>query len=184
MDLGLAHTDGLGCLDGAEVIYNFGADEADLPEKGFVVYQGSHGDKGAHRADVILPGAAYTEQSGIYVNTEGRPQMANRAGFPPGDAKEDWAIIRALSAELGQTQPWNTLADLRRAMFEAVPHLAALDQVPQNDWQPLPVAAAGGGSFGGVTARHYLANPILRASETMAELDRLAQSRTQAMAAE
>ena len=184
MDVGFAHADGLGCTEGAEVVFNLGADEVDVAEKAFVIYQGSHGDRGAHRADVILPGAAYTEQSGIYVNTEGRPQMANRAGFPPGDAKEDWAIIRALSAELGQTQPWNSLADLRKAMFEAHPHLAALDQVPTNDWQPVPVIAGGGDSFGGIARSHYLANPILRASETMAELAKLAEGRAQAMAAE
>ena len=178
MDVGFAHEDGLGCLDGAKLIYNLGADEIDMPDGAFVVYHGSHGDRGAHRADVILPGAAYTEQSGIFVNTEGRAQMANRAGFPPGDAKEDWAIVRALSAELGHTQPWNSLSVLRQELFAAHPHLAALDTVRENDWQPLPVAAAGGESFGGFAGPgHYLANPVLRASETMAELDRLAQSR-------
>ncbi|MDQ4135428.1 MAG: NADH-quinone oxidoreductase subunit NuoG, partial [Pseudomonadota bacterium] len=84
-----------------DVIYNLSADEIDIPAGPFVVYQGTHGDRGAHRADVILPGAAYTEKSGTYVNTEGRVQMANRASFPPGDAREDWAILRALSDVLG-----------------------------------------------------------------------------------
>ena len=186
MDVGFAHADGLGCTNEAEVIFNLGADEIDVAEKAFVIYQGSHGDRGAHRADVILPGAAYTEQSGIYVNTEGRPQMANRAGFPPGEAKEDWAIIRALSAEVGQTQPWNSLADLRRAMFEAVPHLAALDTVPENEPRPVGVPGELNNSalFGIRPERHYLANPVLRASETMAELAKLAQGRKQPIAAE
>ncbi len=82
-----------------------------------MVYQGSHGDRGAHRADVILPGAAWTEEAGIFVNTEGRPQMANRAGFPPGEARENWAILRALSAQLGATLPFDSLAALRMRML-------------------------------------------------------------------
>lgn len=186
MDIGFVHDHHMGALNGAGLIYNLGADEVDLPKDGFVVYQGSHGDRGAHRADVILPGAAYTEQSGIFVNTEGRPQMASRAGFPPGDAKEDWAILRALSAELGQTQSWNTLADLRRALFEAHPHLAALDQVPDNAWQPVDASddLDVDTPFSETGAAHYLANPVLRASQTMAELDRLAVERSHAIAAE
>ena len=87
-----------GALD---VIFNLGADEIDIAPGAFVIYQGSHGDRGAARADVILPGAAYTEKSGLYVNTEGRVQLADRANFPPGDAREDWAIIRALSDVVG-----------------------------------------------------------------------------------
>ena len=107
MDLGCVTEGGIdSALDGAEVVYNLGADEIDVPAGAFVIYQGSHGDRGAHRADVILPGAAWTEEPGIFVNTEGRPQMANRAGFPPGEARENWAILRALSAVLGQTLPF------------------------------------------------------------------------------
>ena len=87
-----------GALD---VLFNLGADEIDIEPGAFVVYIGTHGDRGAHRADVILPGAAYTEKTGTYVNTEGRPQFAERAIFPPGDAREDWAILRALSDALG-----------------------------------------------------------------------------------
>ena len=117
MEIGFANEAGMDGLADAEVIYNLGADEIDIAAGPFVIYQGSHGDRGAHRADVILPGAAYTEQSGLFVNTEGRPQMASRAGFPPGEAKEDWAIIRALSAQLDATQPWNDLAGLRSALF-------------------------------------------------------------------
>ncbi len=88
-----------GALD---VLFNLGADEAEVGPGAFVIYQGTHGDKGAHRADVILPGAAYTEKSATYVNLEGRVQLANRAAFPPGDAREDWAVLRALSDVLGQ----------------------------------------------------------------------------------
>jgi len=90
-----------------EVLYLLGADEIDMKALGraFVIYQGSHGDAGAERADVVLPGAAYTEKSGTYVNTEGRAQMASKAAFPPGDAREDWAILRALSAHVGHKLP-------------------------------------------------------------------------------
>ncbi len=96
-----------GALD---VLFLLGADEIDVAPGAFVVYQGTHGDRGAHRADVILPGAAYTEKSGTYVNTEGRVQLGNRAGFPPGDAREDWAILRALSEPLGVRLPFDIAA--------------------------------------------------------------------------
>ena len=115
-----------GALD---VLFNLGADEIDIAAGAFMVYIGTHGDNGAHRADVILPGAAYTEKSGIYVNTEGRVQMAARAGFPPGDAREDWAILRALSDVLGQKLPYDSLSALRAALFKAHPHLARIDQI-------------------------------------------------------
>ena len=95
-----------------DVLFLLGADEIKVPDGTFVVYIGTHGDRGAHRADVILPGAAYTEKSGIYVNTEGRVQMANRAAFPPGEAREDWAIIRALSDVLGKKLPYDSLGAL------------------------------------------------------------------------
>src|SRR5918994_7799723 len=109
-----------GALD---VLFLLGADEIEVAPGAFVVYIGTHGDAGAHRADVILPGAAYPEKSGLYVNTEGRVQMAARASFPPGDAREDWAIIRALSDHLGATLPFDSLAQLRQALFSAHPHL-------------------------------------------------------------
>ena len=102
MDIGAVTDGGLtAAMDGAEVVYNLGADEVEIAAGPFVIYQGSHGDRGAHRADIILPGAAYTEENGLFVNTEGRPQLAMRAGFAPGEAKENWAILRALSAEVG-----------------------------------------------------------------------------------
>ena len=105
--LSLAQMTTFGTLD---VLFLLGADEVKVPDGTFVVYIGTHGDRGAHRADVILPGAAYTEKSGIYVNTEGRVQIANRAAFPPGEAREDWAIVRALSDVLGKKLPYDSLA--------------------------------------------------------------------------
>ncbi len=133
---------------------------------------------------MILPAAAYTEESGIFVNTEGRPQMANRAGFPPGDARENWAILRALSAELGHTLPFNSLIELRAAMFREVPHLGRIDEVPENAWTPVPQGDMTATDFGGTVADHYLTNPILRASAVMGELSRLARDRTRLLAAE
>ncbi|HEU0221731.1 MAG TPA: NADH-quinone oxidoreductase subunit NuoG [Paracoccaceae bacterium] len=184
MDVGFVTEGGLpAALEGAEVVYNLGADEIDLPPGPFVIYQGSHGDRGAHRADVILPGATYTEESGIFVNTEGRPQMANRAGFPPGEGKESWAILRALSAELGARLPFDTLGQLRAALFKAHPHLAAIDSVPKNSGPALPEAPLGGGDFPSAIKDFYLTNPIARASEVMAELSRMALERKLPMAA-
>jgi NADH-quinone oxidoreductase subunit G len=185
MDLNFVTEGGIGAaLDEAEVIYNLGADEIDIAPGPFVIYQGSHGDRGAHRADVILPGAAYTEESGIFVNTEGRPQMANRAGFPPGQARENWAILRALSAQLGSTLPFDTLAELRMRMLAAVPHLAALDVVPENARVPVPRGEVSAAAFAPGPTDHYQANPITRASEVMAELTRLASLRARPLAAE
>ena len=185
LDLGFTAEGGIdAALDGAEVVYNLGADEIDLPAGPFVIYQGSHGDRGAHRADVILPGAAYTEESGIFVNTEGRPQMAHRAGFPPGEARENWAILRALSGALGATLPFDSLGALRARMFEAAPHLAAIDQVPENAWTPLGGGDMDGADFTGPARVHYLSNPIARASQVMAELARLASEGARPLAAE
>src|ERR1700687_3356510 len=112
-----------------DVLFLLGADEIKVPDGTFVVYIGTHGDRGAHRADVILPGAAYTEKSAIYVNTEGRVQMANRAAFPPGDAREDWAILRALSGALGHTLAYDSLPQLRQALFASHPHFMRIDQI-------------------------------------------------------
>ena len=164
-------------LDGAEVIYNLGADEIDLPAGAFVIYQGSHGDRGAHRADVILPAAAYTEENALFVNTEGRPQLALRAAFPPGEAKENWAILRALSAEMGATLGYDSLAQLRQALVAAHDDLARVDQVIVNDWAALPVTKLEDGEFGEAVADFYLTNPIARASALMAELSANAKAR-------
>ncbi len=138
--------------------------------KAFVVYQGHHGDAGAHRADVALPGVSYTEKSGIYVNTEGRAQMTKPAIDPLGDAKEDWAILRALSEKLGRTLPYDNLDQLRRALFKAAPNLQRLGAIVPAKWESF-------GNAGVVTARafqmpvanYYMTDPISRASETMAK---------------
>ena len=142
-----------------------------------MIYQGSHGDRGAHRADVVLPGAAWTEENGLFVNTEGRPQLAMRAGFAPGEAKENWAILRALSGELGETLPFDSLAELRRALIEAVPHLADVDHVPENEWKPIRAKKPGKASFQTAISDFYLTNPIARASALMAELSANAKAR-------
>jgi NADH-quinone oxidoreductase subunit G len=164
-------------LEGADVVYNLGADEIEIAPGAFVIYQGSHGDRGAHRADVILPGAAWTEEQGLFVNTEGRPQLALRAGFAPGEAKENWAILRALSGETGAVLPFDSLAQLRQGLVKAVPHLARIDEVPENDWQPVPATEIGAGQVGAAIGDFYLTNPIARASELMAELSALARAR-------
>ncbi|CUX82219.1 MAG: NADH-quinone oxidoreductase subunit NuoG [Roseibaca calidilacus] len=186
MDIGCTTEGGLpSATEGAEVIYNLGADEVEIQPGAFVIYQGSHGDRGAHRADIILPGAAYTEENGLFVNTEGRPQLALRAGFAPGEAKENWAILRALSAEVGATLPFDTLGALRNQLTAAVPHLADIDEVPENDWQALPQGTLAQTAFKPAIADHYLTNPITRASSLMAELSAMAKARAQtALAAE
>jgi len=162
-----------------DVLFLLGADEIKVPDGTFVVYIGTHGDRGAHRADVILPGAAYTEKSGIYVNTEGRVQMANRAAFPPGEAREDWAIVRALSESLGKKLAYDSLGALRQAMFKAVPHLMRIDQIEAGDAAGIKTLAGKGGAvekspFRTSVEDFYLTNPIARASAVMAECSRLA----------
>ncbi|MFY0632382.1 MAG: NADH-quinone oxidoreductase subunit G [Vannielia sp.] len=187
MDVGAVTEGGMeAAMEGAEVIWNLGADEVDIQDGPFVIYQGSHGDRGAHRADVILPAAAWTEENGLFVNTEGRPQLAFRAGFPPGEAKENWAILRAASAQMeGEAQPWDSLAQLRQALVAEVPHLAAIDTVPENEWQPLKTGKLGSADFVTAVKDHYLTNPVARASEVMAELAAGAKARREApMAAE
>jgi NADH-quinone oxidoreductase subunit G len=162
-----------------DVLFLLGADEIKVPDGAFVVYIGTHGDRGAHRADVILPGAAYTEKSGIYVNTEGRVQMASRAAFPPGEAREDWAIIRALSEVMGKKLPYDSLAALRQAIFKAAPHLMRVDQIEAGKPADVETLAGRGGSvekapFISPVQDFYLSNPIARASAVMAECSRLA----------
>ncbi|MFN3744254.1 MAG: NADH-quinone oxidoreductase subunit NuoG [Hyphomicrobiaceae bacterium] len=160
-----------------DVLYLLGADEIDMHRlgKAFVIYQGSHGDAGAHRADVIFPGAAYTEKEAIYVNLEGRPQMTAKAAFAPGEAREDWAILRQLSAVMEATLPFDDVHQLRALMFKAAPVLAALDTVS-------PAAAVGVERLAERTGKleqapftspvrdFYMTNPIARASAVMAEL--------------
>ncbi len=179
MDVGAVTEGGLtAAIEGAGVIYNLGSDEVDIDAGAFVIYQGSHGDRGAHRADIILPAAAYTEENGLFVNTEGRPQLAMRAGFAPGEAKENWAILRALSAELGSALPFDSLAQLRQAMVQAVPHLAKVDQVIENEWKAEATDKLGKAEFRNVVSDFYLSNPIARASSLMAELSANAKARS------
>lgn len=186
-------------VDGAqkgeiEFLYLLGADECDVAHLGraFVVYQGSHGDAGAHHADVVLPGAAYTEKDGLYVNFEGRVQRARRATFPPGEAKEDWAIIRALSDVVGKRLPYDTLDALRAAIVSVAPHFADHGEaVPHSgagatNWSavgangPLDATTA----LGSAMSDYYLTNPIARASATMAICSREFVTGTAKMAAE
>ncbi len=165
-----------------DVLFLLGADEVDVPAGPFVVYQGTHGDRGAHRADVILPGAAYTEKHGTWVNTEGRVQIGSRATFPPGDAREDWAILRALSDVLGAKLPYDSFAQLRATLYGAHPHMAAADQIVAGDVASLKSLAGQGGSVqAGLTFRSsienfYFSNPIARASALMAECATLAEN--------
>ncbi len=167
-------------LDGAaagdiDVVYLLGADEIDMAKlnKAFVIYQGHHGDAGAHVADVILPGAAYTEKPGTYVNTEGRVQLARRAAFPPGDAREDWTIIRALSAVLGDALPFDDFATLRRFMHEACPHFTRIDDLEAASWGEFGAAGAMDSSpFALPVTNYYMTDPISRASEVMAQCTR------------
>ena len=166
-----------GALD---VLFLLGADEIAVEPGAFVVYQGTHGDRGAARADVILPGAAYTEKSGTYVNTEGRVQLADRANFPPGDAREDWAILRALSGVLGHKLPFDSLKALRACLYAVHPHLAKFDEITANDRFDIAQLAVSGAAhtrapFVSTIADFYLTNPIARASEVMAECSALAE---------
>jgi NADH-quinone oxidoreductase subunit G len=169
-------------LESSRVLLLLGADELDMKKAAdaFVVYIGTHGDTGAHRADVILPGAAYTEKSGTYVNTEGRVQQTNRAGFAPGEAKEDWAILRALSDVLGKKLPFDSLTQLRARLYEDRPHFAAIDEIAPSDAGAIAAAAKLGGrlgktAFASPVKDFYLTNPIARASAVMAECSALAR---------
>ncbi|MDE2184758.1 MAG: NADH-quinone oxidoreductase subunit G [Alphaproteobacteria bacterium] len=188
-----------GIVDGAQkgeidFIYLLGADEfpADKLGRAFVVYQGTHGDLGANNADVILPGAAYTEKDGLFANFEGRVQEAERATFPPGDGKEDWAIIRALSDVLGHRLPYDTLEGVRLALAQQVPHFANLGQVPAHGGADPAVWNAVGTDgpldntvpLASAIADFYLTNPIARASRAMAECSRIYVHRDRKMAAE
>ena len=165
-----------GALD---VLFLLGADELDIAPGAFVVYQGTHGDRGAHRADVILPGAAYTEKPGLYVNTEGRVQMSDRASFPPGEAREDWAILRALSEVLGAKLPFDSFPALRAALRADVPLLAQTDRAPAPAPYDFgsPAGSVGKAVFGAAVQDFYLTNPICRASAVMAECSALASGR-------
>ena len=162
---------------GADLVFNLGADEIDIAPGAFVVYFGSHGDRGAHRADVILPTAAYPEMSGLYVNTEGRVQMSNRACFPLGEAREGWAVLRALSAQLGATLPFDSLAALRQALVARYPVFGKLEQIVPANASALAQLAPGAldaAPFKPAIDDFYLTNPVARASAVMAECSAVA----------
>ncbi|HEY0832927.1 MAG TPA: NADH-quinone oxidoreductase subunit NuoG [Azospirillum sp.] len=173
---GAGGRDVAGILDGAakgeiEVVYLLGADEIDTARlgKAFVIYQGHHGDAGAARADVILPGAAYTEKNAIYVNTEGRPQLARLATFPPGEAREDWKILRALSEQLGRTLPYDSLTQVRQRLVAVNPVFADIGAITPASWQPFGTAGTlDAAPFVSPIANFYMTDPISRASVTMA----------------
>ncbi|MFZ1681923.1 MAG: molybdopterin-dependent oxidoreductase, partial [Rhizobiaceae bacterium] len=193
LDIGLVPgkggKDAAGMVKAMDVLILLGADELDLkPAKdAFVVYLGSHGDAGAHRADVILPGAAYTEKSGTYVNTEGRVQMTARAAFAPGEAREDWAVLRALSATLGRALPFDSLDQLRAGLHAAHPHMAAIDAIAPGRAEDVAAIASktgktGAKPFASAVEDFYLTNPIARASAVMAECSALARGGLKAAA--
>jgi NADH-quinone oxidoreductase subunit G len=193
LDLGFVPGEGgadaatmLGAMD---VLFLLGADELDMTARqaGFTVYIGTHGDVGAHHADVILPASAYTEKSGTYVNTEGRVQMTARAGFAPGEAKEDWAILRALSDVLGHKLPFDSLLELRAKLYAEHPHFADIDEIASGDVTGLKPLLGGTpklGTAGFVSpiTDFYLTNPIARASAVMAECSALARGETRVAA--
>lgn len=165
-----------GALD---VLFLLGADEIAVEPGAFTIYIGTHGDQGAARADVVLPGATYTEKSGLYVNTEGRVQLADRANFPPGEAREDWAILRALSAVLGHTLPFDSLTGLRAKLYAAHPHFARIDEIaetPPADFSLLEAGSVSAEPFLSPVVDFYQTNPIARASKVMAEASALAHA--------
>ncbi len=166
--LGYASKRGIADLHDAKLTFFLGADECDFTKfTGFKVFVGHHGDRGAHHADVILPGASYAEKSGTFVNLEGRVQRGERAGFPPGDAREDWAIFRALSDKLGKTLSFDTLDELRAAMALDCPDLATLG-LRTFAWNPPSLATTASGRIEGYPIKDfYLTNAICRASPTM-----------------
>ena len=169
-----------------DFVWLLGADQADLARlKGaFIVYQGHHGDAGAHHADIVLPGAAYTEKDGIYVNTEGRVQYASRAVFPPGDAREDWAIIRAFAGVMGMSLGFDSLEDVREALCKSVPHFAVRDEISPARWVKFGSRAkTKDEAIGTAIENFYMTCAISRASETMAACLRATQA-DQAEAAE
>jgi NADH-quinone oxidoreductase subunit G len=174
-----------GALD---VLYLLGVDEVDIPAGPFVIYQGTHGDRGAHRADVILPSATYTEKSGLYVNTEGRVQLANRAIFPPGEAREDWAVIRGLAEAMGVSLSFDSLTSLRKALYSAHPHFVVLGAIEAGSPSSIEALASMGAGvskepFHAAIKDYHLTNAIARASRVMGECASIAR-RPVAVAAE
>lgn len=172
LDIGFIKEDDGFEIKDMDVLYLLGADSFDpagINKKTFVIYQGHHGDKGAARADVILPGAAYTEKNGLYVNTEGRVQRARKAVDAPGEAREDWKIIRALSACAGKKElPYNDEHALFDRIAEEWPHLGALDTLTPAAWKKCgKKGKCGKEDFTSPVSDFYLTNVICRASQVM-----------------
>ena len=186
MEIGFTHKSGLtSSISGADVIFNLGMDEFDLPDDCFVIYQGSHGDRGAHRADLILPSACYTEESGIFINTEGRPQLSLRANFAPGHAKENWAIIRALAGKLKLNLAFNNLMELRAKLISEFPHVGRLNQIQKPEWVNSSFSKfPKNQEFKQYYTNFYKTNPIARASLIMNDLSKRADFDNQIIAAE
>ena len=161
-------------VDWSDVILNIGMDEYEIPDDKFVIYQGSHGDRGANRADVILPSCAFSEESGIFMNTEGRPQLSLKACEKIGNARENWAIIRALSEKLDCTLEYNNLDELRKKLFSEYPIFASLDEVKSNSWVKSTKFAKNclKVDLKNIWSDHYLTNPIARSSNIMATLSK------------
>jgi NADH-quinone oxidoreductase subunit G len=149
-------------------MFNLGVDEVDVPGA-FRIYLGHHGDRGARAADIILPAAAYTEKAGTWVNLEGRVQRGSRATFPPGEARDDWTILRALSAVLGTPLPYDDLRSLRARIAGEWPHLASEGLTPAPWVAPAAGTAAPSGPLTVAAREFYRSNAIARASATMAE---------------
>ncbi len=182
LDIGFEPQNGFSAQDiisgKTDFVLNLGYDEAPIQTGPFVVYIGTHGDVGAHRADVILPAATYTEKSGTYVNTEGRVQMTNRAVFAPGESKEDWSILRALSDVCGKRLAFDTFSQLRAELYGAYPHFARVDGIL--DGNPISIEALSSNAtllktekFVSPVDNFYMTNPIARASSIMAECSAL-----------
>ena len=168
--LGFTSAGGVADLIAAKpkLVFFMGADEVDHAAFGaaFKVFVGHHGDRGAHHADVILPAASYAEKPGTYVNLEGRVQRGDRAVFPPGDAREDWAILRALSERIGTPLPFDSFDELRAAMFAEVPALAE-EGLATFDWSMPQLDTTASGEIAYPIKDFYLTNSICRASPTM-----------------
>jgi NADH-quinone oxidoreductase subunit G len=166
---------------GVDLLWLLGADEFDAARIGagtFVIYQGHHGDRGAARADVILPGAAYTEKNGTYVNTEGRVQRGFLSVYAPGEARPDWKIIRAFSGWIDRTLPYDDLNAMRARLTEVNPLFSRLDTLPRTGASNFTPPAGDPGAIGAspfvpFVPNYYQTDPISRASPTMAECTEL-----------
>jgi NADH-quinone oxidoreductase subunit G len=168
--LGFAQKGGIADIEAAkpEVVLLVGADEVspDAFAGAFKVYIGHHGDAGARMADLVLPGAAYSEKHGTYVSTEGRVQRGEKGAFPPGDAREDWTIFRAVSELAGKSLPFDTFAQLRAAMVSDHPQLGT-EGLLKLKWSPPKLDAKASGKVGYAIKDFFLTNAICRSSPTM-----------------